>query len=85
MNGVYLTRDAGTPALARLYRILMVPTLFGASVLLREWDRVGAGGTVKADTFPNAGAAVLALQAITREKWKRGYRSLEGPAVAGQL
>lgn len=57
----------------------------GESVLLHEWDRAGAGWTVKADTFPNAGAAVLALQAITREKFKLSSRSLEGPAVAGQL
>jgi hypothetical protein len=40
---------------------------------------------VRADTFPNAGAALLALQAITREKLKRGYRSLEAHAVADQI
>jgi predicted DNA-binding WGR domain protein len=84
MSGVYLTRDAETPALARFYRMLLVPTLFGEWVLLREWGRVGAGGTVRANTFPNAGAALLALQAITREKLKRGYRSQEGHTVAKQ-
>lgn len=75
MSGVYLTRDVENPALARFYRMLLVPTLFGEWVLLREWGRVGASGTVRADTFANAGAALLALQAITREKMKRGYRT----------
>ena len=76
MSGVYLTRRDPTRNLARFYRMLIVPTLFGEWVLLREWGRIGSGGTVRADPFPNAGAALLAMQALVRAKVRRGYQSL---------
>lgn len=37
MSGVYLTRRDPSRNLARFYRMLIVPTLFGEWVLLREW------------------------------------------------
>lgn len=75
MSGVYLTRRDPTRNLARFYRMLIVPTLFGEWVLLREWGRIGSGGTVRADAFPNAGSALLGMQEILRAKIKRGYQS----------
>jgi predicted DNA-binding WGR domain protein len=36
-------------------------------------DRIGSGGTLRADPYPNAGAALLAMQAHVRVKMKRGY------------
>lgn len=75
MSGIYLTRHDPARNLARFYRMLIVPDLFGNWVLLREWGRIGQGGKVKAQPFPNAGAALLALQALTRAKVKRGYNS----------
>lgn len=73
MSGVYLTRRDPSRNLARFYRMLLAPTLFGEWVLLREWGRIGSGGTVRADPYPNAGAALLAMQALVRAKLKRGY------------
>jgi predicted DNA-binding WGR domain protein len=75
VSGVYLTRRDPTKNMARFYRMLIVPTLFGEWVLLREWGRIGSSGTVRGDLFPNAGAALLALQALVRAKKKRGYHS----------
>jgi predicted DNA-binding WGR domain protein len=77
VSGVYLTRRGTSPRtgrpMARFYRMLLAPTLFGECALVREWGRIGSGGTVRVDAFPNAGAALLALQAIVREKKRRGY------------
>jgi predicted DNA-binding WGR domain protein len=70
---VYLTRRDPSRNLARFYRMLMAPTLFGEWALIREWGRIGSGGTVRADPYPNAGAALLAMQALVREKKKCGY------------
>jgi predicted DNA-binding WGR domain protein len=53
--------------------MLLAPTLFGEWVLLREWGRIGSSGTVRADPYPNAGAAFLAMQELVRLKQKRGY------------
>jgi len=71
---VYLIRRDASRNLARFYRMLIVPTLFGEWALLREWGRIGSGGTVRADRFLNAGAALLAMQALVRAKKKRGYQ-----------
>ena len=73
---VYLTRRDPARNLARFYRMLIVPDLFGHWVLLREWGRIGSGGQVKAELFANAGEALLALQKLTRDKVKRGYHPL---------
>lgn len=73
MSAVYLTRRDPSCNLLRFYRMLLAPTLFGEWVLLREWGRIGSGGTVRADPYPNAGAALLAMQELVRAKKKRGY------------
>jgi predicted DNA-binding WGR domain protein len=69
---VYLTRRDPVRNLARM---LIAPTLFGEWALIREWGRIGSGGQVRADPYPNAGAALLAMQALVRAKKKRGYTS----------
>jgi|GEM_PF-3355427 predicted DNA-binding WGR domain protein len=43
-------RDAATNQ-ARYYRILVLPNLFGAWTLYREWDRIGQGGKVRMEWF----------------------------------
>ncbi len=72
---IYLTRRDQNRNLARFYRMLVAPTLFGEWMLIREWGRIGSSGTVKGSLFPNAGAAILAMQAIVKAKKKRGYVS----------
>lgn len=75
MSGVYLARRDPSRNLARFYRMLIVPTLFGEWVLLREWGRIGRGGTVRADPYPTVGAALLAMQTVVRDKLRKGYVS----------
>lgn len=78
MSGVYLCRRDPSRNLARFYRMLIAPTLFGEWALVREWGRIGSSGTVRAELHPNAGAALLAMQALVRAKKKRGYESPQG-------
>jgi predicted DNA-binding WGR domain protein len=78
MSAVYLTRRGVHPrtgkAMARFYKMLLAPTLFGECALVREWGRLGSSGTVRVDAYPNADAALLALQEIVRIKTNRGYQ-----------
>ncbi|MBY0362339.1 MAG: WGR domain-containing protein [Phreatobacter sp.] len=83
MSGVYLTRRDPGRNISRFYRMLIVPTLFGEWVLLREWGRIGSGGTVRADPFPNAGAALLAMQSLVRAKHSRGYMTRQASVPGG--
>ena len=56
--------------MARFYRMLIAPTLFGEWALIREWGLIGKSGKVRADRYPNAGAALLAMQELdTRINW----------------
>ena len=51
-------------------------SLFGEWMLVREWGRIGSPGQVRNDVFDNAGAAILAMQSLIRQKEKRGYFAL---------
>ena len=57
----------------RFYKMFIAPSLFGEWLLVREWGRIGSPGQVRSDHFANAGAALLALQSLVRDKLKRGY------------
>ncbi len=79
MVSVYLVCQRPNPrtgtAMARYYRMLIAPTLFGEWALVREWGRIGSSGTVRAELYPNAGAALLAMQSLVRKKKQHGYDS----------
>ena len=76
MSGpVYLTRIEPEENRYRFYKLFLAPSLFGDWVLTKEWGRIGAAGTVRVERFDNAGAALLAMQEVVREKKRRGYRS----------
>lgn len=51
----------------------LLPTLFGDWSLVREWGRLGFGGTVRFDPFPTEQSALKALDTIKSAKLKRGY------------
>jgi len=74
MNGVvYLLRVDPSRNIRRFYKLFLAPSLFGDWVLVREWGRIGAGGTVKLDHFNHPGTALLALQELVRRKKRQGY------------
>jgi len=50
-------RDAATNQ-ARYYRMLVLPNLFGAWTLYREWGRIGQGGKVRMEWFDSEDLAV---------------------------
>lgn len=79
-SGVYLIRVDPSRNIRRFYKMLLAPSLFGEWVLVREWGRIGAAGTTKADHFPSPGEALLAMQELVRRKKRRGYFSLRGSA-----
>lgn len=58
----------------RFYKMFIAPSLFGEWMVVREWGRVGSPGQVRSDRYDNAGAALLALQRLVRDKLRRGYR-----------
>ena len=70
---VYLIRIDPSRNIRRFYKLLLAPSLFGEWVLVREWGRIGAAGTTKADHFLSPGEALLAMQEHVRKKKRRGY------------
>ena len=60
----------------RFYSLHLAPTLFGGWSLIREWGRLGSGGTVRHDPFETEQAAQNELERIKAAKVKGGYISL---------
>lgn len=60
--------------MARFYRLLVQPDLFGGACLVREWGRIGSPGTVRSTHFPEPGAAEDALAAALRRRERRHYQ-----------
>ena len=57
----------------RAYRLAVWPDLFAGAVLMREWGRIGAGGRLRLEPFPDADAAANAGAELVSRKEKRGY------------
>ncbi len=68
-----LTRIDPAQNMRRFYRLALQPDLFGGCTLIREWGRIGRGGQMKQEAFPNEGQAVDALIDMQRRKARRGY------------
>jgi predicted DNA-binding WGR domain protein len=47
----YLERVDPTRGMARFYRLILAPMLFGGWALVREWGSIGSPGTVREDWF----------------------------------
>mgnify|MGYP006428796265 FL=1 len=57
----------------RAYRLAVWQDLFAGAVLVREWGRIGAGGRLRLEPFPDADAAADAGAELACRKKKRGY------------
>lgn len=57
----------------RFYRLEIQPDLFGRTLLIRRWGRIGTSGRQRLDPYPDAGAALDALAQLARNKRRRGY------------
>ena len=54
-----------------MYRLRLIPDLFGSVSLLKEWGRIGTKGRHRIELFADTGKAVDALSDTYRAKLKR--------------
>jgi predicted DNA-binding WGR domain protein len=52
---------------------VITPTLFGEWQLVREWGRIGQGGTLRTCTYPAQDEAEKAQARSISRKLRRGY------------
>ena len=69
----YLEKRDPTKNLARFYRLMVLPNLFGEWSLQREWGRIGQAGQVRRLYFPSQEEARRALLKLETAKRRRGY------------
>lgn len=69
----YLTRIEPAADMARFYVVTVQPTLFGDWSVMREWGRIGQGGTTKMSAFASEDEADSAALALVAAKVRRGY------------
>lgn len=82
MERLVLHRIDPARNMARFYALHLQATLFGEIALVREWGRIGQGGTCRTDHYATMDDARQALNALVAVKKRRGYgtpsRQLEG-------
>lgn len=61
--------------MARFYVLVIEPSLFGDTALLRQWGRIGTHGRERRDLFQSEQLAREALSSWLRRKRKRGYQN----------
>jgi predicted DNA-binding WGR domain protein len=72
-ESVALTRVGPEQNECRFYRLEIWPDLFGRTLLVQQWGRIGTQGRRRLDPHPDAGAALNALAELARAKRRRGY------------
>jgi predicted DNA-binding WGR domain protein len=72
-ESVALTQVRPERGEGRFYRLEIWPDLFGRTLLVRRWGRIGTRGRQRLDPHPDAGAALNALADLARAKRRRGY------------
>lgn len=72
---IYLRRIDRAKNMERFYRLDVQPTLFGEWALVREWGRIGRGGTVRSTAYGTANEAEEARDRQWQKKIKRGYQT----------
>ncbi len=60
----------------RYYQLALQPNLFGGISLLRYWGRIGRNGSGRAELFDHFSEAETRMQALARQKTRRGYTPL---------
>lgn len=71
---MYLIRIDPDANMERFYRIQLTTDLFGGTLLLRQWGRLGTRGQERRAWFANTANAQDELQRLTRQKLRRGYQ-----------
>jgi predicted DNA-binding WGR domain protein len=61
---------------ARFYALMIERDLFGRTVLVRHWGRIGGRGRERTDEHASEGEAAVALEKLAASKRRRGYQDL---------
>jgi predicted DNA-binding WGR domain protein len=61
---------------ARFYALMIERDLFGRTVLVRHWGRIGGRGRERTDEHASETAAAAALEKLAAAKRRRGYQDL---------
>lgn len=69
----YLEKHDPATNQARYYRMQVLPNLFGAWTLYREWGCMGQSGKVRMEWFDSEDLAVGALIVLEAAKRRGGY------------
>ena len=69
----YLEKRLPAKNIARFYRMVVMPNLFGEWTLYHEWGEIGQGGQVRMDWFADENQAIAALITLEAAKRERGY------------
>lgn len=77
---LYLERRDFGRNMARFYRVSVGVDLFGALVLERCFGRIGTRGRVLLEPVSGEDVAFLRMDALLRQKARRGYRAVKGAA-----
>jgi predicted DNA-binding WGR domain protein len=72
-DSVDLTRVRPEQDEGSFYRMEIWPDLFGRTLLVRRWGRIGTRGRQRLDPHPDAGSALNALAELARAKRRCGY------------
>lgn len=59
--------------MARFYSLSLDVDLFGNTLLIREWGRIGTCGQVKKDLHMSRLLAIVSLNTIFKAKIRKGY------------
>lgn len=73
-----LRRIQPTQNMARFYAIAIEPSLFGETILIRRWGRIGTYGQCLETWFATPEAAFAALSEVAAGKLRRGYAVVAG-------
>jgi predicted DNA-binding WGR domain protein len=73
MTADNLTRIDAEKNMARFCKLDVQPTLFGEWAVIREWGRIGRGGTVRSTPYENVEEAEAARDQQRQVKERRGY------------
>ena len=74
---IVLRRIDNSCNMARFYTLSIERSLFGESILIRRWGRIGTCGRTSIETWPSEGEAEDAARRTLRQKSRRGYRPAE--------
>lgn len=70
----YLERIDCERRMARFYAVIVQPTLLGEWAVIREWGRIGQGGTVRKTVHDCEADAQRSAWETVAGKQRRGYR-----------